>query len=166
MRYLTYDSYRSVTDIPHFLLKLWDVDLLPWYEFERTPVFVMLLHIFLKFVVVTESLINVLCTWIFSTTPSQNKNNYDYEFVLCIQLTTKAVETDHSHNRLPFFLCGSVTEKESTIIVNTPVSNSPFPLKPPERGRYSESFRDLLSKSRIAYNQMIKASTNDCQILG
>lgn len=93
-----------------------------------------------------------------------------YEFVLCTQLTTKAVETDHSHNRLPFFLCGSVCEEESTIIVNTPVSNSPFPLKKThEKGPQVNSFRDLLSKenlSRSVINQTTKASNNDSEILG
>ncbi|XP_073220876.1 uncharacterized protein [Cicer arietinum] len=85
------------------------------------------------------------------------------------QLTTKAVETDHSHNRLPFFLCGSVCEEESTIIVNTPVSNSPFPLKKThEKGPQVNSFRDLLSKenlSRSVINQTTKASNNDSEIL-
>ncbi|KAJ1419525.1 WD40/YVTN repeat-like-containing domain superfamily [Sesbania bispinosa] len=85
------------------------------------------------------------------------------------QLTTKSVETDNSHNRIPYFLCGSVSEEESTLIVNTPVSNTPFPLrKSQEKGRHAQSFRDLLSKanlSKSASNQMAKASNSDSQTL-
>ncbi|XP_027365109.1 uncharacterized protein LOC113872072 isoform X2 [Abrus precatorius] len=85
------------------------------------------------------------------------------------QLTTKAVETDHSRNRLPHFLCGSVTEEDSTLIINTPVSNAPFPgRKSRDKGRYAESFRDLLSKSnpsRGANNQMAETSNSDSQNL-
>ncbi|GAU42321.1 hypothetical protein TSUD_25480 [Trifolium subterraneum] len=82
------------------------------------------------------------------------------------QLITKAVENEHWHNRLPFALCGSVSEEESTIIVNTPLSNSLFPMKKAqERGRCAESFRDLLAKSRIVPNQISKTPSNDCQIL-
>jgi general transcription factor 3C polypeptide 2 len=39
------------------------------------------------------------------------------------------VEKDHLRNRTPHFLCGSLTEEESTIAINTPVPNTPFPLK-------------------------------------
>ncbi|XP_059462909.1 uncharacterized protein LOC132191818 isoform X2 [Corylus avellana] len=49
--------------------------------------------------------------------------------ILRFQLTRKAVEKDHSRNRTPHFLCGSLTEEESTIAINTPVPNTPFPLK-------------------------------------
>ncbi|CAK8571434.1 unnamed protein product [Lathyrus sativus] len=85
------------------------------------------------------------------------------------QLTAKAVEAEHPRNRTPFFLCGSVSEEESTIIVNTQISSSPFPMKKvQDRGHQAQSFRDLLSKanlSRSANNQMIKASGNDSQFL-
>ncbi|KAL5067735.1 hypothetical protein RYX36_018622 [Vicia faba] len=84
------------------------------------------------------------------------------------QLTAKAVETEHSRNRTTFFLCGSVSEEESTIIINTQVSSSPFPIKVQDRGHQAQSFRDLLSKanlSRSANNQLTKASSNDSRIL-
>ncbi|KAM1638549.1 hypothetical protein ACFX13_008630 [Malus domestica] len=49
--------------------------------------------------------------------------------VLRFQLTTKYLEKDPRRNRAPHFLCVSLTMEESAIIINTPVSNSPFPLK-------------------------------------
>lgn len=85
------------------------------------------------------------------------------------QLTTKAVETDNSHNRIPYFLCGSQSEEESTLIVNTPVPNTRFPLrKPQERARHAHSFREFLSKenlSKSVNNQMAKANDADSQTL-
>ncbi|RDX97408.1 General transcription factor 3C polypeptide 2 [Mucuna pruriens] len=89
--------------------------------------------------------------------------------VFRFQLTTKGVETDHARNRFRQFLCGSVTEEDSTIIINTPVSNTPVPWrKPQDRGRYVESFRDLLSKSnpsKSANNQIAETSNSDSQNL-
>ncbi|KAL2323078.1 hypothetical protein Fmac_027457 [Flemingia macrophylla] len=89
--------------------------------------------------------------------------------VFRFQLTTKAVETDHVRNRPPRFLCGSITEEDSTIVINTPVSNTPFlQRKPQDKARYAESFRDLLSKtnaSRSANNQMAETPNSDCQTL-
>ncbi|CAL0299349.1 unnamed protein product [Lupinus luteus] len=84
--------------------------------------------------------------------------------VFRFQLTSKAVEKDNSpRNRAPSFLCGSVTEEESTLIISTPVSHAPFPLKSCERGRRpAESFRELLSKTN---NQNAKASNSDSQTL-
>ncbi|XP_059455967.1 uncharacterized protein LOC132186151 [Corylus avellana] len=49
--------------------------------------------------------------------------------ILRFQHTRKAVEKDHTRNRTPHFLCGSLTEEESTIAIKTPVPNTPFPLK-------------------------------------
>lgn len=89
--------------------------------------------------------------------------------VVRFQLTTKSVESDFSRTRSRRFLCGSVTEEDSTIIINTPVSNAPFMWKkPPDRGRYAESFRDLLSKtnaSKSANNQMAETPNSDSQTL-
>ncbi|KAH1227874.1 General transcription factor 3C polypeptide 2 [Glycine max] len=89
--------------------------------------------------------------------------------VIRFQLTTKSVETDHSRNRSRRFLCGSVTEEDSTLIINTPLSDAPFQWKkPPEKGRCAESFRDLLAKSnpfRSASNQMAETSNPDSQTL-
>ncbi|KAK7267961.1 hypothetical protein RIF29_20642 [Crotalaria pallida] len=88
------------------------------------------------------------------------------------QLTSKAVESDHhhSHHRAPSILCGSVTDEESTLVINTPESNTPFPLRRSyERSRRpAESFRELLSKTNIrqnANNHMAKASNSDSQTL-
>ncbi|TKY53068.1 General transcription factor 3C polypeptide 2 [Spatholobus suberectus] len=85
--------------------------------------------------------------------------------VFRFQLSTKAVETDHARNRFRRFLCGSVTEEDSNLIINTPVSNTPFLWKkPPDKGRCAESFRDLLSKtnlSKSANNQMAETSNSD-----
>lgn len=80
------------------------------------------------------------------------------------------METEHFRNRTPFFLCGSVSEEESTIIINTQVSSSPFPIKKvQDKGHQAQSFRDLLSKtnlSRNANNQLTKVSNIDTQIIG
>ncbi|XP_057424583.1 uncharacterized protein LOC130718123 isoform X2 [Lotus japonicus] len=85
------------------------------------------------------------------------------------QLTTKAVETDHPDNRVPYFLCGSLSEEESTLIVNTPVSNTRFSLrKPREKGRHAQSFKELLSKANLSKsvnNPMAKAINSDCRTL-
>lgn len=89
--------------------------------------------------------------------------------VFRFQLTTKEVETDHVRSRSPRFLCGLVTEEDSTIVINTPVSNTPFLWKKPQdKGRYAESFRDLLSKtnaSKSANNQMAETPNSDSQTL-
>ncbi|XP_057728451.1 uncharacterized protein LOC130944244 isoform X2 [Arachis stenosperma] len=71
--------------------------------------------------------------------------------VFRFQLTTKAVEIGDSHHSVPFFLCGSVTEEDSTLVINSSVSTGPFPLKRSiERVRHAQSFRDLLRKSATA----------------
>ncbi|XP_075673089.1 uncharacterized protein LOC142642588 isoform X2 [Castanea sativa] len=49
--------------------------------------------------------------------------------VLHFQLTSKAVDKVFSRNRTPHFLCGSLTEEESAITINTPLPNTPFLLK-------------------------------------
>ncbi|KAF7818766.1 putative WD40 domain containing protein [Senna tora] len=79
--------------------------------------------------------------------------------VLRFQLTTKAVETDHSRHRVPHVFCGSLTEEESTLTINTSGSNTPFPFKKtPDKGRPSSFrgfvFESYLSKSKN--NQMTK----------
>ncbi|XP_017415343.1 uncharacterized protein LOC108326375 isoform X1 [Vigna angularis] len=83
------------------------------------------------------------------------------------QLTAKSVETDHARNRSRRFLCGSVTEENSNLVINTPVSNAPCLWKKlPEKGRCAESFRDLLSKTnpyKNALNQVTETSNFDSQ---
>ncbi|ESW17322.1 hypothetical protein PHAVU_007G229800 [Phaseolus vulgaris] len=77
--------------------------------------------------------------------------------VFRFQLTTKSVETDHARNRARRFLCGSVTEENSNLVINTPVSNAPFLCKKlPVKGRCAESFRDLLSKTNPYKNALNK----------
>ncbi|XP_042502346.1 uncharacterized protein LOC122079721 [Macadamia integrifolia] len=49
--------------------------------------------------------------------------------VLHFQLTAKAVEKDPLRNRAPHFLCGSLTEENSTLTVHTPLPHVPFPMK-------------------------------------
>lgn len=44
------------------------------------------------------------------------------------QLTIKAVEKD-SRNKAPHFLCGSLTEEDSVLTINTPLSTIPFVVK-------------------------------------
>ncbi|KAK7392586.1 hypothetical protein VNO78_21029 [Psophocarpus tetragonolobus] len=89
--------------------------------------------------------------------------------VFRFQLSGKSVETDHARNRHRRFLCGSVTEEDSTLIINTPVPNAPFLWKKPsDKGRCAESFRDLLAKSnsmRSANNQMAETLNADSQTL-
>ncbi|XP_062082661.1 uncharacterized protein LOC133788977 [Humulus lupulus] len=48
--------------------------------------------------------------------------------VLRFQLTTKAVDKDHSRNRAPHFLCGSLTEDESIVTINTVIPDTPVPV--------------------------------------
>ncbi|GAB2230671.1 hypothetical protein Drorol1_Dr00014952 [Drosera rotundifolia] len=48
---------------------------------------------------------------------------------LHFQLTAKAVDMDPHRHRAPHFLCGSLTEEGSTIIVKTPSSEDPYPMK-------------------------------------
>lgn len=47
----------------------------------------------------------------------------------CNQLTTRAVEKDPLRNRVPHFLCGSITEEDSTLTMYTPLPDIPFPMK-------------------------------------
>lgn len=49
--------------------------------------------------------------------------------VLQFQLTHKAVEKDPHRNRAPHFLCGSLSEEDSAVIVASPLPNTPFPMK-------------------------------------
>lgn len=80
------------------------------------------------------------------------------------------METDHARNRSRRFLCGSVTEENSNLVINTPVSNAPCLWKKlPEKGRCAESFRDLLSKTnpyKNALNPVPETSNFDSQTSG
>lgn len=49
--------------------------------------------------------------------------------VLNFQLTSKAVDKDPHRNRTPHFLCGSLIDEDGILIVNTPLTNCPYPMK-------------------------------------
>ncbi|XP_043704706.1 uncharacterized protein LOC122654606 isoform X2 [Telopea speciosissima] len=72
--------------------------------------------------------------------------------VLHFQLTAKAVEKDPFRNRAPHFLCGSITEENSVLIVHTPLPHSPFPMKksPNEYGDAPRSIRGFVSLANQA----------------
>ncbi|KAL8140426.1 hypothetical protein V2J09_006447 [Rumex salicifolius] len=48
---------------------------------------------------------------------------------LYFQLTSKAVDKDPHRNRTPHFLCGSMTDEDGILVVNTPLLNAPYPMK-------------------------------------
>ncbi|KAL5546828.1 hypothetical protein UlMin_006515 [Ulmus minor] len=72
--------------------------------------------------------------------------------VIRFQLTPKAVDKDPSKNRAPHFLCGSLTQEESSVTINTPRPNSLFPMKkaPNKGGDNPIAMRDILSKENQA----------------
>ncbi|XP_015901975.2 uncharacterized protein LOC107434962 isoform X2 [Ziziphus jujuba] len=83
--------------------------------------------------------------------------------VIRFQLTSKEVEKDHSRYRVPHFLCGSMTEEESFVTINTPEANAPFPLKKElYKGGYAPiAMRVFTSESRQvkkAHDKMGKCS--------
>ncbi|XP_041024907.1 uncharacterized protein LOC121265365 isoform X2 [Juglans microcarpa x Juglans regia] len=89
--------------------------------------------------------------------------------VLRFQLTSKAVDKDHSRNRTPHFLCGSLTEEESAITINTPVPNSPFPLKKSlnKSGDTPVSMREFSLEPRVktASDKVANGPSTDAQTL-
>ncbi|KAF4381482.1 hypothetical protein G4B88_029837 [Cannabis sativa] len=72
--------------------------------------------------------------------------------VICFQLTTKAVDRDHSRNRAPHFLCGSLTEVESIVTINTVVPDNPVHvlLKKSLSGDNPLALRDVLTRANQA----------------
>ncbi|KAI4300445.1 hypothetical protein L6164_033823 [Bauhinia variegata] len=88
--------------------------------------------------------------------------------VFRFQLTTKELETNHSRNRVPRFLCGSITEEESILTINTPLPNTSLSRKSFDKSRHAQSFKDLLNKSnpsKCAIDQMAKGSNPYSQTL-
>ncbi|KAF3972575.1 hypothetical protein CMV_003925 [Castanea mollissima] len=90
--------------------------------------------------------------------------------VLRFQLTSKAVDKDPSRNRTPHFLCGSLTEEESLITINTPVPNTPFPLKKSmnKSGDTPLSMREFSSEPqhvKRANDKMAKGPSTDAKTL-
>ncbi|KAK6238872.1 hypothetical protein QUC31_004341 [Theobroma cacao] len=87
------------------------------------------------------------------------------------QLTSKAVDKDFSRNRAPHFVCGSLTEEESAIVVNTPLPDIPLTLKKQtnDYGEGPRSMRAFLTESNQAKNakdNKAKVPTPDKQTLG
>ncbi|XP_022765150.1 uncharacterized protein LOC111310200 isoform X2 [Durio zibethinus] len=70
------------------------------------------------------------------------------------QLTSKAVDKDFSRHRTPHFPCGSLTEEESAVIVNTPLPDIPVTLKKPSNdyGEGPRSMRAFLTESNQGKN--------------
>ncbi|PSS23600.1 General transcription factor 3C polypeptide like [Actinidia chinensis var. chinensis] len=90
--------------------------------------------------------------------------------VLRFQLTERTVEKDPLRNRAPHFLCGSVTEEESTITINTPLPDTPFPMKKSlnEWSNAPRTIRGFLSESnqaKRAKEQIAKGQSLDSQPL-
>ncbi|KAI8553561.1 hypothetical protein RHMOL_Rhmol05G0025300 [Rhododendron molle] len=86
------------------------------------------------------------------------------------RLTAREVEKDPRRNRAPHFLCGSLTEEESTLTINTPLPDTPFPMKKSlnEWSNAPRTIRGYLSKSnqaRRAKEQMSKGQPSDSQTL-
>ena len=81
------------------------------------------------------------------------------------------MDKDPSRNRTPHFLCGSLTEEESAIIINTPVPNTPFPLKKSlnKSGDTPLSLREFTSEpqqKKRANDKMAKGPSTDAKTLG
>ncbi|XP_039030887.1 uncharacterized protein LOC120165438 [Hibiscus syriacus] len=72
----------------------------------------------------------------------------------CFQLTSQAVGKRFSRNRTPHFVCGSLMEEDSAVIVNTPLPDIPLPLKKPsiDCGEGQRSMRTFLTKSNPGKN--------------
>ncbi|GMJ01191.1 hypothetical protein like AT1G19485 [Hibiscus trionum] len=72
----------------------------------------------------------------------------------CFQLTSKAVEKRFSRNRTPHFACGSLTEEDSAVIVNTPIPDIPLPVKKPSNdcGEGQRSMCAFLTESNPGKN--------------
>ncbi|TYI74862.1 hypothetical protein E1A91_D07G234100v1 [Gossypium mustelinum] len=87
----------------------------------------------------------------------------------CFQLTSKAVDKDFSRNRSPHFACGSLTEEEPAVIVNTPLPDNPLPLKKPssECGDGQRSMRYFLTESlgKNAKDRKAKVPTSNQRTL-
>ncbi|KAJ7956551.1 General transcription factor 3C polypeptide 2 [Quillaja saponaria] len=89
--------------------------------------------------------------------------------VLRFQLTTKGVESEHSKVRPSQFMCGSITEENATLTVNTPMESSPFPLMPLPRGShepssmraYGERLNEMMATTSYSDNQTLALCNSD-----
>ncbi|XVF32182.1 hypothetical protein REPUB_Repub17cG0059900 [Reevesia pubescens] len=89
---------------------------------------------------------------------------------ICFQLTPNAVAKDFSRHRAPHFLCGSLTEEECAVIVNTPLPGIPLTLKRPnnDNGEGPRSMRAFLTESNQGKNvkdKKAKVPTSNKQTL-
>ncbi|KAK6944015.1 hypothetical protein RJ641_025117 [Dillenia turbinata] len=86
------------------------------------------------------------------------------------QLTERTVERDAHRNQPPHFLCGSITEEQSTLTVNTPLSYLPHKVKKAliECGDARRSMREFsndLDEEQKVKDQTKSNQTSDDQIL-
>lgn len=106
--------------------------------------------------------------------PLSFKNGFEelhQHIAFCEQLTARAVEKDPLRNRAPHFLCGSLTEEESTLTINTPLPDTPYPMKKSlnEWTNAPRTMRGFLSASNQAKRAMEQTSEGeslDSQALG
>ncbi|GAB2272500.1 hypothetical protein Dimus_007324 [Dionaea muscipula] len=90
---------------------------------------------------------------------------------LHFQLTVKAVEKDPHRHRAPHFLCGSFTDEGSAVIVSTPPSDDPYPMKSSanEWSNAPRSIRGYVYKSNRARrmkNEVSIMHKPDSEVLG
>ncbi|KAJ7976092.1 General transcription factor 3C polypeptide 2 [Quillaja saponaria] len=89
--------------------------------------------------------------------------------VLRFQLTTKGVESEHSKVRPPQFMCGSITEENSTLTVNIIIENSPIPLMPLKKGSHEpssmrahgERLNEMMATTSFSDNQTLALCNSD-----
>uniref|UniRef100_A0A7N0UA81 Uncharacterized protein n=1 Tax=Kalanchoe fedtschenkoi TaxID=63787 RepID=A0A7N0UA81_KALFE len=82
--------------------------------------------------------------------------------VVRFQLTTKGVEKDHSRNRTPHYLFGSVSENDSVLTVNTPPLNTPVQLKKPNAGPQSmRALLDVCNQPKPYHPQPMESASDD-----
>lgn len=115
-------------------------------------------------------IIDIFCEDNFIKLQKRFKEPY-HRVAFCEQLTAREVEKDPRRNRAPHFLCGSLTEEESTLTINTPLPDTPFPMKKSlnEWSNAPRTIRGYLAKSnqaRRAKEQMSKGQPSDSQTLG
>ncbi|KAI3683867.1 hypothetical protein L1987_84382 [Smallanthus sonchifolius] len=83
--------------------------------------------------------------------------------VINFQLTIKAVEKDPLRNRVPHYLCGSLTEEDSSLTVLSPLPYIPIPMKKSstEYGDTPKSSRGV--KSRLNQEKRANDQISKCQ---
>ncbi|KAI3896970.1 hypothetical protein MKW92_049290 [Papaver armeniacum] len=79
----------------------------------------------------------------------------------------KAVNKDPSRNKAPHFLCGSLTDEDASVTVNTPLPGLPFPLKKSlnEWGNTPRSTRGFSSDFNHAKKAKDQPTSNDTRLV-